>query len=122
MFLAAKRVQGSFDLNGFVGLGPQKSGDDQSFVAGLFNQKQIDSMKVGLNYENNLDKDRASTITFGFYDLNNVKNGEEGLNWYLNVGADSWAVWLDDIKLDGKDIQTRPGAKVAHIDSANLFI
>ena len=83
---------------------------------------QIDSMRVGLNYENNLEKDRASTITFGYYDLSNVKNGEDGLNWYLNVGDASWAVWLDDIKLDGKDIQTRAGAKVAHIDSANLFI
>lgn len=45
------------------------------------------------------------------------------MNWYQNLGQDSWMVMLDDLMYDGKDLQTNnKGAKKAHIDSGSMFI
>lgn len=55
VFLAIQKLNSTTNKDGFVGLGPEKSGDDQSYIASLKNQEQIKEMKVGLNYENNMD-------------------------------------------------------------------
>lgn len=81
-------------------------------------------MKVGLNFENPRDLDKVSTINFGYYDVDQVVNGEAGLNWYQNMGNETWSIVMDDIKFAGRDLQppNQPGAKLAHIDSAGMHI
>jgi len=49
-----------------IGLGP--NGHELSYVNQLFDQGQIESKKVGLNFENPEDTNSVSTITFGYYD------------------------------------------------------
>lgn len=76
-----------------------------------------------MNYENTFFyKDKISIITFGYFASSHIQGGEEGLNWYPNLGTDSWMVMLDDLMFNGQDLQTRPGAKKAHIDSAGMYI
>jgi len=45
----------------------------------MYYAREMAGLRVGLNYENPLSTDRISTITFGYYDLSHVENGEDGL-------------------------------------------
>jgi hypothetical protein len=71
----------------------------------LFNQNVIDKLIVGLNFENPLDANLVSTITFGYFDINLIQNGSQGLNWYDNIGRESWAIILDELKYNGYKLQ-----------------
>lgn len=120
LFLAIDAVEGSFDVQGFVGLGPQGA-IDLSMPMSLYQEKKVVAMKVGLNYENPIHKDKVSTITFGYFDYAHVHGGEKGLNWFENKGEDNWSIMLDGLKYNGKTIQTKE-SKLAHIDSAGPLI
>ena len=118
IFLAVDQVQGPFDVQGFVGLGPQNSGEDLSVPMSLYADKNITKMKVGLNFENPAHKGRVSTITFGYYDEDHIHDGEAGLNYFANKGTDNWSINLDDLRFNGKELQPVKSTKLAHIDSA----
>lgn len=119
-FLAVDEITGEFGANGILGLGP--SNDKRSYVNQLYYQGQIDEQVVGLNYENPADKTAASTVTFGYLDYKQVFGGEDGLNWYENIGVDHWAVLMSDVLYGDKDIQGSVGGKMALIDSGNRSI
>lgn len=61
-------------------------------------------MRVGLNFENPVYKNRVSTITFGYYDEEHIHDGSVGLNWFKNKGTDNWSFDLDDLMFNGKEI------------------
>ena len=69
VFLAIQKMNHTTNKNGFIGLAPQKIGNDQSYVISLKEQGQIIDLKVGLNYEPISDQSQISTITFGYFDL-----------------------------------------------------
>lgn len=119
-FLAVDEITGEFEANGILGLGP--SNDKRSYVNQLYYQGQIDEQVVGLNFENPEDKSSASTVTFGYLDYTQVFGGEDGLNWYENIGVDHWAVLMSDVLYGEKDIQGSVGGKMALIDSGNRSI
>lgn len=87
-----------------MGLGPEGVLEGLSYPISLYQQKKIDKIRVGLNYENPLYKDRVSTITFGYFDYSHIHNGTNGLNWFPNKGKDNWSVMLDDLKYNGVDL------------------
>ena len=73
----------------------------------------------------------VSTITFGDWDLNEVENGEMGLNYYNNPVDDLWAVELDDLRYDSKTMKEMgtyyslwddEKPRCAFIDSGNTSI
>lgn len=66
-FLLVDSVIGNFDANGVIGLAP--TNDRRSYIHQLYAQGQVNDMKVGLNFENPLDTDSVSTITFGEWDF-----------------------------------------------------
>lgn len=122
LFLAVDSVAGGFQAQGFVGLGPEGLTEGLSLPQNLYYNKDIEGLRVGLNYENPDDFDRVSTITFGYYDLNHVENAEDGLVGFKNIGTDNWTVMLNSIQYDGKDLYLHNSAKPAHIDSAGQLI
>ena len=77
-------------------------------------------MKVGLNYENNMDLTQVSAITFGFYDYSEIADG--GLSAFPNVGHESWTLMLKNLMVGDLKIYQSSTPKVAHIDTANLWI
>lgn len=79
LFLAVDDVQGSYDAQGFVGLGPESLIEGLSLPMNLYYAKTMQNLRVGLNYEDPMDTNRVSTITFGYFDLNHVENGDKGL-------------------------------------------
>ena len=79
VFLAVDDVMGDFQAQGFVGLGPESLIEGLSFPMNLYYAKDMAGLKVGLNYEDPMDDSRISTITFGYYDLNHVDKGVDGL-------------------------------------------
>ena len=54
-------------------------------------------------------------ITFGRFDSNEVKGGEEGMNYYDNLGKGRWALNISEVSYDDEDILD---SKLAVIDSA----
>ena len=58
--MAINKINYTTNKEGFVGLGPQRPGDDKSYVYTLFQQGQIADMKVGLNYEDNMNSSLVS--------------------------------------------------------------
>jgi len=91
----------------------------------MYNQGQIKKMIVGLNFEDPANKDAVSTITFGYWDENSIKGGKDALewslDWYQNIGHDQWAVVVNSMSYDGKELHSRTG-QLALIDSANTSI
>ena len=51
-----------------------------------------------------------------------IVDGEEGLNYYSNLGRDHWGLMMDDFMYHGVDMTDQTGAKIAIIDSANVTI
>jgi len=95
------KVQGDYQAQGFVGLGPEGLVEGLSLPLSLFYDKKMIGMKVGLNYENPINDDRVSTITFGYFDLGHVEKGQAGLVGFKNIGTDNWSIQLMKIKYDG---------------------
>ena len=104
LFVAVDTVDGEFDFQGFVGLGPQKPAESLSLPISLYNQNQITAPRVGLNYENPIYKDKISTMTFGYFDWNHVHGGSDGLHWFVNKGEDNWSIMLSGIQYNGVDL------------------
>ena len=77
---------------------------------------------MGLNFENPEDRGAVSTVTFGYWDYNEIFGGEEGLNWYPNTATSHWGVIMDDVQYNNQDIQGAVGGKLALIDSGNTSI
>ena len=91
------KVQGEYDAQGFIGLGPESLIEGLSFPMNLYYGKTMQALKVGLNYENPMDTNRVSTITFGYFDLSHIEKGEDGLVGFQNVGDDNWSVMLNSL-------------------------
>ena len=122
-FLKVNSIIGTFEADGILGLGPSPDENDQtSFINNLYYQGIILLRRVGLNFEDPTDDNSVSQITFGFFDYNQVQYGEDGLNYYKNIGEDHWAILMDDVRYDHQDIQSTVGGKVAIIDSSNKTI
>ena len=79
---------------------------------------------VGLNFEDPSDKQQVSTITFGYLDYSQVQGGENGFNYYPNIGVNHWAVMMDDVQYSnmGLGSSNTIGGKMAIIDSGNTSI
>ena len=113
---------GDFQAQGFVGLGPESLIEGLSLPMNMYYAREMAGLRVGLNYENPLSTDRISTITFGYYDLSHVENGEDGLVPFQNVGEDNWTVMLRSFNYDGKSLKEKTPFRMAHIDSAGSLI
>lgn len=81
-FLGVNVIEGPFEVNGIVGLGPQQADDDYSIVHQMFDQNRIPGLKVGINFEDPFDPHLESTISFGYYVEKAIKGSEDDLNWY----------------------------------------
>ena len=57
-----------------------------------------------MNIEYPKDKKSVSTMTYGSFDFNQVEGGENGLNEYLNVADNQWAILMDDVKFGDSDL------------------
>lgn len=77
---------------------------------------------MGLNYEDPLDRNSVSSLSFGYLDFNEIKEGEDGLNYYSNIGVDHWAVMMDDFQYNNMGLSDSEGGKMAIIDSGNTSI
>ena len=75
-------IIGDFPANGMVGLAPSDA--KTSFVNALYKQGAIARRIVGLNYENPLDNNKQSKISFGAVDPIAMAGGPEGLRYYDN--------------------------------------
>ena len=107
------------DTTGIVGLGPQREFDDESIVHMLHHQGVIDAPKVGLNFEDPMSPDLVSSISFGYFDEKSVRYGRRGMNWYPNVGTDTWAMAITESPTyDGIEIANDKSKRHAHIDTA----
>ena len=117
------KIDGYFETTGVVGLGPQRKYDDESIVQELAANGVIDEPLIGLNFEDPMDPDLVSSITFGFLEEGRVRDGKQGLNWFENVGEDSWAInVLTPLTYDGVELQPGASAKIAHIDTGSKNI
>jgi hypothetical protein len=82
----------------------------------------MEELRVGMNFENPEDRGSVSTVTFGYWDFNEVEGGKEGLNWYPNAAQSHWGLIMDDVAYDNNDIQGMFEGKLALIDSGNTSI
>ena len=115
-----QNIIGEFEANGVIGLAPADG--EKSYIHQLYAQGEVEELKVGLNYENPADSSSVSTVSFGEWAFDQVHGGEEGLNYYPNAATSHWAVMMDDVSYDDKDIQGAVGGKIALIDSGNTSI
>ena len=83
-FYAVNQIFGSFDASGVVGLAPRQSED--SLIYKLFKQDQITNYTIGMNFERPNDVNSISELHLGYYDFGEVRHGEDGVNYYENIG------------------------------------
>ena len=76
---------------------------------------------ISLNYE-----DGNHSIVFGEVDYSKLPLGKASLNYFSNVGQGSWAVVIDHMEYNGKNISREIDGlenfvhlKIAYIDSGN---
>lgn len=102
-FLAVDSVIGSFEASGTIGLAPHFH--NKSYVYQLWEQSQIPEKIVGLNFEDPLDSNQVSQITFGFMnedeieECNAVYNMDNCVNYFKNVGSNIWALMAKEVSL-----------------------
>ena len=75
-----------------------------------------------MNYEDPQDLSSISTISFGYFDYNQIDGGEDGMQYYSNIGLNHWAVLMDDIQYGTVPIGGNGGGKMALVDSGNTSI
>lgn len=114
------KLIGTFEANGIIGLAP--GNNDKSYVNQLHEQGSIQERKIGLNYEDPDDSSSISTISFGFFDYSQIAGGEEGFNYYSNIGLNHWSVLMDSFKYGKSSISGTSNGKMALIDSGNMTI
>jgi hypothetical protein len=84
-------------------------------------QGEIEDKIVGLNFEDPTDKNLVSTVTFGYIDYNQIEGGEDGFNYYSNIGLNTWAVLMDEVEYGPVGLG-QSQARMAIIDSGNTSI
>jgi len=57
-----------------------------------------------MNFEDPSDYSSISTLTIGSFDYKQVEGGANGLNQYLNIAQDHWALEMDDVMYGNTDI------------------
>lgn len=118
-FISVTGIIGDFSANGIFGLAPHMH--ERSFVNQLYMQGEIEDKVVGLNYEDAANKQQVSTVTFGYIDYNQIEGGQDGFNYYNNIGLNYWAVLMDDVTYIDQGLGTS-GPMMAIIDSGNTTI
>lgn len=58
----------------------------------------------------------------GYIDFDEIVDGEDGANYYSNLGGDYWGLMIDDFMYADQDMTDNQQAKIAFIDSANTTI
>ena len=81
-------------VGGVVGISPAKA--SHNYVWRLFEQGLIKRAVVGINYEKWGDYHQRSRISMGSIDFNEIVDGEDGANYYSNLGGDYWGLMIDD--------------------------
>jgi hypothetical protein len=61
-------------------------------------------------------------MTIGYFDTSQVVDGDEGLNYYQNLGLGYWAVVMNEIKYDLEDLGSTKYGRLAVLDTANTSI
>lgn len=107
-------------VGGVVGISPAKN--NHNYVWRLFESGFIKRALVGINYEKWGDYHQRSRINMGYIDFDEIVDGEDGANYYSNLGGDYWGLMIDDFMYDSTDMTDNQQAKVAFIDSANTTI
>ena len=110
----------SASVGGVVGISP--ANNNHNYVWRLFNEGFIKRALVGINYEKWGDYHQRSRINMGYIDFDEIVGGEDGANYYSNLGGDYWGLMIDDFMYADKDMTDNQQAKVAFIDSANTTI
>lgn len=119
-FVSVTKLIGEFQANGVIGLAPNSH--DKSYVNQLHQQGAIENRQVGLNFEDPDDAASISTITFGYFDYSQIQGGEEGFNYYSNIGLNHWSVLMDNFKYGNAGISGSGNGKMALVDSGNTSI
>ena len=119
-FLLASSVIGGFNANGVIGLAP--TGSSLSYIENMKKQGQLQSMVVGINYENPIDTNQKSVITFGQINFDEIDGGEDGLSYHSNLAVGKWGVLMDYLSYGQVDLTVNHYAKIALIDSGNFSI
>ena len=98
-FLAVDMIypDDSFSENGVLGLAPSTSA--LSIVKNLQAQNVINDQIISINYE-----DGNHSISFGDIDYSKLPGGPDSLNYFSNVGQDSWAVSIDNLAYNGRNV------------------
>lgn len=65
---------------------------------------------------------QISTMTIGYFDTSQVVDGDDGLNYYQNLGLGYWAVPLIDMKYNLEHLGGAKYGRLAILDTANTSI
>jgi hypothetical protein len=79
-------------------------------------------MIVGINYENPLDTNQRSVITFGSIMYDEIEGGADGLTYHPNLAQGKWGLLMDLFSYNKVDLTTEHFAKIAFIDSGNFSL
>ena len=120
-YILADSINGNLMANGVLGLAPTTH-FDQSFIWHLKRAGQIDKAILGLNFENPAEHAHKSEIHFGSFNVDEIEGGEEGVNYYSNLGNGKWGLLMDDFLYNGQDMTGNHMAHIALIDSGNSSI
>lgn len=63
-----------------------------------------------------------STITIGHFDYTQIEGGEDGFNYYANLGLGVWAVLMQKLEYDHSSLTQNNLGRMAIIDSGNSTI
>ena len=119
-FLAVNDIEGDFEANGIIGLAPVN--DDRNYIRSLFFQGQILEQRIGLNIEDPNDVRQISTITVGYFDYDQIIGGEDGFNYYANLGLQVWAILMQNVKYDHFGLTENSLGRMAILDTGNTSI
>ena len=108
-------------LEGVLGLA--RGGHNQINYMGLLkSQGTIKDAIVSFNFEDPEDWTQRSQVAFGEVVYSEIEGGEEGVNYYTNLGRQQWGLMIDDFLYDDNDMTNGQKAKIALVDSAGVGI
>ena len=107
--------------NGVMGFAPTTH-FSQSFIWHLKRAGEIDKAILGLNFEDPSEHAHKSEVHFGSFNVDEIDGGEEGVNYYSNLGNGKWGLLMDDFLYNGEDMTGNHMAHIALIDSGNSSI
>ena len=88
----------------------------------LKSQGSINDAIVSFNFEDPEDWTQRSRVAFGEVVYSEIEGGEEGVNYYTNLGRQQWGLMIDDFLYDDNDMTNGQKAKIALIDTASVGI